>query len=113
MSRSVEAPRRDSFKLETEEWVGLHDRATTGDDLSTTMRDKVQSCKSLEDMNRVGGAQNGDGARKANVFRARGGRTENHGWGRRDGTNLVDSHGSKARPLSVGPYARLAWSFSI
>jgi hypothetical protein len=82
MSRSVEAPRRDSFKLETEEWVGLHDRATTGDDLSTTMRDKVQSCKFLEDTNRVGGAQNGDGARKANVFRERGGRTENHGWGR-------------------------------
>ena len=45
------------------------------------MRDKVQSGKFLEDANRVSGAENGDGARKADVFRARGGRSQNHGWG--------------------------------
>src|SRR2546428_1756274 len=44
------------------------------------MRDKVQSGKFLEDANRVSGAQNGDGARKADVLRARGGRGQNHDW---------------------------------
>ncbi len=45
------------------------------------LRDQVQSGKFLEDANRVSGAENGDGARKTNVFGARGGRGQNHGGG--------------------------------
>jgi hypothetical protein len=45
------------------------------------MRDKVQSCEFLEYANRNRGAENGDRARKTYVFRARCGRTQNHGRG--------------------------------
>src|SRR5437879_12018232 len=45
------------------------------------MRDKIQSGKFLENANRVSGAKYGDGARKADVLRTRGGRGQNHGWG--------------------------------
>jgi hypothetical protein len=45
------------------------------------MRDKVQSGKFLEDANRVSGAENGYGARKPDIFRARSCRGQNDGGG--------------------------------
>ena len=69
------------FETQTEERIRLHEGAAAGDDLSTTMGDQVQSGKFLEDANRVSGAENGDGAREADVFRACGGRGQNHGRG--------------------------------
>ncbi len=46
------------------------------------MRDKVQSRKFLEDADRIGSTENGDCAREADVFCARGSRRKNHHWGR-------------------------------
>src|ERR1700686_5167001 len=69
------------FQIETERGEGLHEGATTRDALHNTNRDKVQSCKFLEDANRVSGAENGYGARKPDIFRARSGRGQNDGGG--------------------------------
>ena len=66
------------FQMQTEERVGLDERAAAGDDLGAAMRDQVQSGEFLEDAHRVGGAENGDRAGQADVFRARGGRGQNH-----------------------------------
>ena len=66
------------FQAQPEERVGLHERAAAGDDLGAAMRDQVQRGEFLEDAHRVRGAQNGDGARQPDVFRARGRRGQNH-----------------------------------
>src|SRR5665213_3319302 len=66
------------FKTQAEKRERLHNRAAAGDDLSTAIRDKVESGKFLEHPHRISGAEDRHSARKANVLRARGGGSQNH-----------------------------------
>ena len=59
------------FELQAEERIGLDERAATGDDFGATVGDEIERGEFLEDADGIGGAENGDGAGEADVFRAR------------------------------------------
>ena len=55
-------------EVETKEGKGLDERAATGDDLRAALGDQVEGCELLKDADRVGGAQHGDRAGKADAL---------------------------------------------
>jgi len=55
-------------EVEPEEGKGLDKRAATRDNFRAALGDQVQGCELLEDAHRVGGAQHGDRAGKADAF---------------------------------------------
>ena len=58
-------------ELQAEERVGLDERAAAGDDFGAAVGDEIERGEFLEDADGIGGAENGDGAREADVFCAR------------------------------------------
>ena len=60
------------FQLESEQRIRLHKGAPPRHDFSASLRDEIERGEFLKNAHRIGGAENGNGAREANVFRARG-----------------------------------------
>jgi hypothetical protein len=65
-------------QIETEEWEGFDGRAAAGNDLGATVGYQVQSCKLLEDPDRIGCAKNRHSAGQANFLSSRSSRGENN-----------------------------------
>ena len=58
------------FEVETEERERLDERAAAGDDFGAAVGDEVERGEFLEDADWIGGAEDGDGAGKADAFGA-------------------------------------------
>ncbi len=65
------------FELQAEERIRLDERAAAGDDFGAAVGDEIERGEFLEDADGIGGAEHGDGAGEADIFRARRGGGEN------------------------------------
>ena len=76
------------LEVEAEEREGLDEGAAAGDDLGAAVGDEVEGGELLEDADRVGGREDGDGAGEADVLGARGRGGEDDGG---SGVEVLDA----------------------
>jgi hypothetical protein len=66
------------FQAQPEERICFYEGTAARNDFCAAVGNEVKGCEFLEDANRIGRAQYGNGASEPNVLRARGGGRKNH-----------------------------------